>query len=317
MEDRPLVSIVIPAYNSANFIAETLDSCLEQSYPHIELIVVDDGSTDNTVQIVQAYAAHLRLIRQANQGPAIARNTGIAAAQGRYIKFCDSDDLLYPQHVEKCVAAFCQSPPEIAVVYTRYQHVLADGHTPKPEISDPPLLAGDIFCELLHSNSSAVLTSACMVRRDALLAVGMFPKDVQLRHSEDWDLFLRLAARYQYANVPEILLNYRWHSQNLTGDHYAVARGRLVVWQRARHYARREHCLTDAQFDDIIAGRQHHFAMVAWRHGKRQQAQQALWAATSLSRKSRWLRLFYFFLSYIAPYAAVVFIQKFLSKRRD
>ncbi|MGB7339227.1 MAG: glycosyltransferase family A protein, partial [Phototrophicaceae bacterium] len=94
MTDR--VSIIIPAYNSATYIRETLDSCLAQTYPALELIVIDDGSTDATVAIVQSYGDAVRLIQQANQGPALARNTGIEAATGAYIKFCDADDILYP-----------------------------------------------------------------------------------------------------------------------------------------------------------------------------------------------------------------------------
>lgn len=307
------VSIIIPAYNSEAYIRQTLDACLAQTYPAIEIIVIDDGSTDSTSSIVQSYGDAVRLIQQENQGPALARNTGIEAATGTFIKFCDADDILYPQHLEKVMACFQQNP-DVAAVYTRYMHVLADGQTPKPHMTDPDLLSGDIYCDLLASNSNALLTSALTVKRDCLLAVGLFLPDHTLRHSEDWDLFLRIAARYPFANVPEILVNYRWHDDNISAQDLSAARGRLIVWQRARETALEKGCYSPSEYDRIVAGRYHHYAIHAWRSNHRQEARQALQQAIHLTPQSRLIRRVYRVMSYIVPFQVIIFINSLLKK---
>lgn len=307
---RPLVSIVMPAYNSAAYIAQALDSCLAQTYPHLEIIVVDDGSTDDTAAVVRQYGEAVRLIQQANAGPGIARNRGIAAARGEFIKFLDADDRLYPQHLEQCMAVFEQSPPDIAVVYTRYQHVGADGRTPLPDMSDPRLLNGDIFCELLHSNSNAVLTSATMVRAAALHDVGLFPQDATLRHSEDWDLFLRLAANYQYATVDEILLDYRWHDGGLTTDRYAAAQGRLRVLQHMQDENQRKGCFDAEAYARQLGARYHVLAIEAWRVGKRAEARAAFRRAWRCTPDGARARRLYWWLTFLFPVAITRRVQR-------
>ncbi|MGB7337299.1 MAG: glycosyltransferase, partial [Phototrophicaceae bacterium] len=259
------------------------------------------------------YGDAVRLIQQANQGPALARNTGIEAATGAYIKFCDADDILYPRHIEKVMVCFAQNPA-VAAVYTRYLHVLADGQTPKPHITDPDLLSGDIYCDLLASNSNAILTSALTVKRDCLLDIGLFLQDDTLRHSEDWDLFLRLAARYLYATVPEILVNYRWHDDNISSQNLSVALGRLIVWQRSRETALEKGCYTTSEFDRIIAGRYHLYAIQAWRWRQHQDARQAFQQAITLTPHSRLIRRLYWALTYIAPFRVVPYIDALLKK---
>lgn len=314
--DNPLVSIVIPTYNSAHFLARTLDSCLAQTYAPCEIIVVDDGSTDGTRRLIESnYEGDVVYLSQANAGAAAARNKGIQAAQGDYIQFCDADDILLPDKIMRCMAVFQQAAPDnLAVVYTRYQHVQADGVTPVRGMSDPPLLSGDIFCDLLGSNSNAILTSATLVRRDALLDVGLFRVDERLRNAEDWDLFLRLANRYRYAAVNDILVRYRWHEGGLTHDPYYAALGRLVAVQHARHYERRSDCYDDAAYDRVEAGRYHTYAMASWQRGKRAEARQALTQAIRLAPEQATLRRLYRFLAYIAPVGVAYWIDRQLSK---
>lgn len=307
------VSIIIPAYNSEAYIRQTLDACLAQTYRASEIIVVDDGSTDDTSAIVQSYGDAVRLLQQENQGPALARNAGIEAATGEFIKFCDADDILYPRHLEKVMACFQQNP-DAAAVYTRYLHVLADGQTPKPNITDPDLLSGDIYCDLLASNSDALLTSALTVKRACLLDVGLFLPDPTLSPVEDWDLFLRIAARYHYANVPEILVNYRWHNSNISSQNLSAAKGRLIVWQRARETALRKGCYSAPEFDRIIAGRYHHYAIQAWRSNHQQEARHAFQQAINLTSESRLIRRLYWALSYVVPFRVVPFINSLLEK---
>ncbi|HVO69236.1 MAG TPA: glycosyltransferase [Aggregatilineaceae bacterium] len=301
----PLVSIVIPAYNSAQFICEAVDSCLVQTYPNCEIIVVDDGSTDNTRALLEArYGERIRYLSQQNAGPSAARNRGIRAARGAFIQFCDADDQLLPAKIERCMEVF-QQQPEVGVVYTRYQYVEADGKTPAP-LSDPPLLSGDVFCDLLLSNGNAILTSATLVRRDALLEVGTF--DERLRRTQDWDLFLRLASRYSYASIDEVLLLYRWHEHGLTKQAYHTAQGRLITIQKARHYPGRERCLDDEAYDRLEAGRHHVMAMVRWRMGDRGGARQSLREAIRLDPSHRAARWVYLVLSYAFPHRSITWV---------
>lgn len=315
MTQVPLVSVVMPTHNNRDYICASIDSCLNQTWGNLEIIVVDDGSTDGTGDLLrERYGERIRYIQQQNAGPGIARNTGIEAARGDYIKFCDSDDLLYPEHIARCMDVMQQASEAIAVVYTRYRFVDGDG-APIPDKSDPPLLDGDIFCRLLLSNSNAILTSATLVRKAALLHVGMFPADRELRHSEDWDVYLRLAAQYQYANVPEILLDYRWHGGGLTSNQHAAAYGRLKVVQMARHYAGRERCIDDRGYDRIEAGRCHVVAMMAWRNGDRAQARAMLRASLRLEPEAK-MRRIYLLLAYLFPYGVVHLLDSILKRRR-
>jgi hypothetical protein len=195
--------------------------------------------------------------------------------------------------------------PEVGVVYTRYQHVEADGQTPAP-LSDPPLLSGEVFCDLLLSNGNAILTSATLVRREALLEVGVF--DERLRCAEDWDLFLRLACRYPYASVDEMLLRYRWHASGLTKQAYPTAEGRLITIQKARHYPGRERCLDDEAYDRLEAGRHHMMAMACWRAGDRGGARRSLREAIRLDPSHRAARRLYLALSYGFPYRSITWV---------
>jgi glycosyltransferase involved in cell wall biosynthesis len=303
--DPALVSIVIPTYNSASFIGGAVDSCLAQTYPNCEIIVVDDGSTDGTRDLLAArYGERIRYLYQQNAGPSAARNCGIRAARGAFIQFCDADDQLLPSKIERCMEVF-RREPDLGVVYTRYQHVEVDGKTPAP-LADPPLLSGDIFCDLLLSNGNAILTSATLVRREALLEAGLF--DERLWCSEDWDLFLRLASRYAYASIDEVLLLYRWHEGSLTKEMYRMAQGRLITIQKARQYAGRERCLDAAAYDCLEAGRQHVLAMVCWRMGDRGGARRALREAIRLDPAHRTARRLYWALSYAFPYRSVTWV---------
>lgn len=315
MIEKPLVSIVMPAYNSACFIDEALDSCLQQTYPHIEIIVIDDGSTDDTVAIVESYGQAVRLIQQPNKGPAIARNKGIEHARGHFIKFCDADDILYPNHIEVVLEAFAEHP-DAGLVYTRYLPVQKDGQTPQPNVTHPPLLSGDIYCELLLSNSHLIRTSGVTVRQQCLFNVGLFPDDEAFRHAEDWDLFLRVAAKYACVAVPDVLLNYRLHDANISGNKLANTRGRLQVWKRARSRPKSQACFSQDEFNRHLANRYHAYAMELWAADNLVEAREALETAIHVSPRSRRLRQLYLLLSYLAPWSVVRYLGRFLRRWR-
>lgn len=207
----PRVSVVIPTYNRARLICETLDSVLAQTYRDFEIIVVDDGSTDGTQEVVSRYGPSLRYLRQENAGPAAARNAGIRASGGEYVAFLDSDDLWLPRKLEEEMAVLA-SEPSCAWAYCDVE--MFDGqngrvigrygklvHRPRQGWVPRWLLLGDF-----------VASPTPVVRRTVFEQVGYFDESDVLRHREDWDMWLRIAARYPVRYLPQVLARYRRHS---------------------------------------------------------------------------------------------------------
>lgn len=299
----PLVSIVIPTYNSIRYLPQTINSAFAQTYPNTEIIVVDDESTDGTGDTLHAqYGNAIRYFYKTNEGPGIARNHGIEAAQGDYIKFLDADDQLHPEYLTRVMDEFATHDEQVVLVHTNHR---VFGAVNKANVT--PLLSGDIFCELLLSNGAGILTSTTTVRKSALQAVGLFPP---MYLAEDWDLFLRLAAHYQVAAIDNILVDYRVHEHNLTGSTIESARGRLQVLEQARGY--RDGCLSDNEYDALLASRHHVLAMFEWEAGNRDIAQQHLQQAIQYTPQSRRIRQVYHALSRFAPYQAATLLDGLL-----
>ena len=175
--DNPLVSVIIPVYNGAPFLAEALESVFAQDYPHYEVIVIDDGSTDNSVDIAQAFPT-LYLLRQTNQGPSVARNLGVTAAHGTLIAFLDADDVWMPHKLSTQVHHLFACPQD-GYVLCRMRARYAPGVT-LPEIFNAGHWAGE---------PSVSFPSALLVRTEVMSMVGPF--DPQLRAAEDFDWFAR------------------------------------------------------------------------------------------------------------------------------
>lgn len=187
-ETNGRVSVIIPAFNSGRYLAETVNSVLAQTYGCTECIVVDDGSTDNTAAIAKGYGERIRYVYQENAERSAARNTGIAAASGQYLMFLDADDTIAPTKVAEQVA-FLEQHQECAAVYSKVQFFRDDAE--RSHISlDRQTPAGDILGQLLYGNFIAVHSP--LFRRSAIEAAGGF--NPALAHNEDWDLFLRLAV---------------------------------------------------------------------------------------------------------------------------
>jgi hypothetical protein len=199
------VSVVIPAYNAADTIAETLESLRGQSSDAWEAIVVDDGSSDATAEIVQGFSgrdARIRLIRQQNAGEAAARNSGIAQAQYEWLLFLDADDWIAPSHLEKLTAALSDDPG-LDAVHCGSARVAPDGTLIVEEYQPP---AGDMFA--VWARRSAFPVHACIVRKSVVDVVGRF--DPSFKKSPDWDLWQRVARTgARFGAVREVLAYYR------------------------------------------------------------------------------------------------------------
>lgn len=215
MNPTPLVSVVIPAYNSAPYIREAIDSALAQSLKDLEVLVIDDGSTDDTREIVQSYGHPVQLIPQDHKGPAAARNRGIRESHGAFIAFLDSDDRWQPSKLVK-QAALLQQRPDVGMVITGHAIFDEAGVRPTRRGSDKGtrLLPGDPVRNIFEH--SGVGTPCIMVRREVFDKVGYFDEDLIM--SEDDNMWMRITSKYGLELVDEPLTEIRISSGSVTRD---------------------------------------------------------------------------------------------------
>ena len=205
----PRVSVIIPTYNCQTYIAEAVESVLAQTYQDFELIVIDDGSTDNTRQVLEPYLDRIIYLYQENQGESVARNRGIQVAQGEYIAFLDSDDLWLLHKLERQVAVM-DALPEAVLVYSYSYAINASreriSHRGSNRVGQGETGLHSVF-EQLVTNNFISNPGTVMVRKQILES--MTPFDPALQWGEDWDLWLRLSLKGPFAFVPEPLACYR------------------------------------------------------------------------------------------------------------
>lgn len=223
-ENQSLVSVIIPAYNSERFIAETLNSVFAQTYRPLEVIVVDDGSTDRTAEVVEKYITGKTLIywHQKNSGPSKARNTGISASKGGYIAFLDADDVWLPHTLERLVK-YLESHRDVSLVFGDAgsfgpKGVLfesAFGKFGYPE-QDGQGVVQKAFEKLLEGNF--ILTGTVLVRKECLDRVGGF--DEALHYGEDYDLWVRIALFELSGCIREPMMMRRVHDANLSRNEF-------------------------------------------------------------------------------------------------
>lgn len=212
MINKPLVSIVIATYNMAQFLPFAVRSVLAQTYDNIEVIIVDDGSTDHTSEVAQPFLADARVQYhcQVNQGQAAAKNRGIKESHGDFIAFLDADDMWFPEKLELQIPLFLRSET-LGVVYARLQCIDELGKE-LPDLSDAHymLYRGRVTDRLLLANFIRFGTS--VVRRECFERFGGFKED--LRMGIDYDLWLRFSTQYEFDYVDRPLLLYRiWQGQ--------------------------------------------------------------------------------------------------------
>ena len=204
------VSVVIPAFNAERFLAGTLRSVLDQSFTDLEVLVVDDGSSDGTAAVADSFAPAVRVLSGPRRGVSAARNEGVRRASGTYVAFMDHDDLWEKDKVRRQVACL-DAEPRAAFVFTQAR-VEQDGRLLEifPQIADPAALLANAYENLVHWNY--VPMSSVMARRQRLQTLSAEgPFDPRFRLSEDWDLWLRLAraaGRGGVAFLPEPLTRY-------------------------------------------------------------------------------------------------------------
>lgn len=223
-----LVSVIVPVYNRAHLVSETVQSILSQTYEPIEIILINDGSTDESLSVLQEYErrfpAKVRVIDQPNQGQIIARNNGIEAAQGEYIAFLDSDDLWVEDKLERQMPLF---EPGVGLVYSGTEIIDDNGHIIRVEPADETI-TGDIYPHLLVKNR--MTGGTVVVTSEALEHVGLFSPD--FKAAENWDLWLRICKVYRASVVRDPLTKYRIHDDNMSGDGQLMLRAKLQIIEK-------------------------------------------------------------------------------------
>lgn len=210
----PKVSVIIPTYNRADLVGEAVQSVLAQTLADLELIVVDDGSIDDTTAVLAAFTnPRLRVIRQANQGISGALNTGFAAASGEYAIMLGSDDRFLPSCLSRLVEV-ADSRPDAVLAHGRAQAIDRQGKLLEQVTGNLEPFPGQILRSILYGDF--VSTIAALIRRDALDRVGLF--DTTLYGNEDWDMWIRLARHGSFVFVDEVLAQFRIHPTRFTAS---------------------------------------------------------------------------------------------------
>jgi len=265
-KSTPLVSVVIPAYNASRTLAQTLDSVLAQTYPNIEIIVVDDGSSDATAEVLNAYGERVRNIYQPNKGLPGARNTGCLSARGEFIALMDADDLCVPERIAIQLGVL-QNFPEAALCSTDFSafnsnglvahsygamyystikntagglhslysehgvvEIAASAWSPPQQTRMIDTYSGTVYRKLVHGNF--VHPPTVMFRRRVLEVAGMF--DEALRYTCDWEWMVRVARTGPFVYVNHPLLEYRLSEVQMSSWHFNGGKGAVDVVQAAK-----------------------------------------------------------------------------------
>lgn len=223
------VSVIIPTYNRSRFIEKAINSVLQQTYKDFEIIIVDDGSTDNTRDVIDACGNQIRYFYQTNNGAASARNKGINESKGGYIAFLDSDDYFCKENLFKKIS-FLEDNLHIGWVYSDWQYVDAkDNHIDKGSHQfsySQKKLSGEIFEELLYKRNF-IATDTVVVRRSVLEDIGFF--DPMIPSQEEYDLWLRISLKYTVHYINEPLVSVLAHIDSLSNDFSKWTLGNALI----------------------------------------------------------------------------------------
>jgi glycosyltransferase involved in cell wall biosynthesis len=213
MADNPLISVIIPTFNRADFLQNAIESVLAQTYKQHEIVVVDDGSTDNTKELIVGYGNKIRFYYQRNKGPAIARNYGVQNSSGDLLAFLDSDDVWHADKLTRQVDRFA-ADKDLALLFTGHRYVNHEDNQIMWSVGHNDLNKGAMKKAIMTGCPFAL--SSAMVKRQVFCKVGMFSE--QLTYAEDWDLFFRIASRYDVDCIKEILLDMHVHKNSMVAQ---------------------------------------------------------------------------------------------------
>lgn len=222
----PKVSVIIPTYNSARYLSEAIDSVLAQSFKDFEILVIDDGSTDETQEVLRRYQSRVHCVRQPNSGVAIARNRGIEQSRGHYISFLDADDTWTASKLERQLAALVESKHH-RICYSAFTVVRSDL---TPIGVTRSRRQGDALEDLLLRGNVVATPSTVMAERALFIAAGGF--DPALSQCADWDMWVRLAALSDFLYLDEPLVNYRQHGGNMSRNAPLLERDSIRVLEK-------------------------------------------------------------------------------------
>jgi glycosyltransferase involved in cell wall biosynthesis len=297
------VSIIIPTFNSATYLPDALESCLSQTHQDIEIIVVDDGSTDDTQEVTRQHP--VTYVYQSNAGAAAARNRGWLEARGDFLQFLDADDVLMPTKLERCLQVLT---PDVDVSYTDYeccssdlQETMTTVRTITPE--------GNILSPLLNSVRSIFPCHAPLIRRSAAERTGRFNEE--LRNAADWYFWIELAAQgASFRYVDEILVRYRATPGSLSKNPLGMARGRLL----AAEALQRLPLPPDFDLDRLLAARHHVLGLRLWDAADRSGAREQFREAIRLSHRKRSRQLSHYYLLLMTHVTRRQTAERFLAR---
>lgn len=279
----PLVSIIIPCYNAEEIVGEAINSALAQTYPNVEVIVIDDGSTDGSRGVIRSFGDRIRWESGANRGGAAARNRGLEMARGEIIQFLDADDLLVTKKLARMVPALAHGSD--CLVYSDWERISKDGEPPQAQ-----QMKGSGEDAVVSCTQGGLQTAAPLHRHNQLEAIGGF--DEALPCAQERDLHLRLACHgLRFVHIPEILVRVRRQTGSVSSDSIRVFRQHLRIVHRARAVLEERGGCSDARLAalaGLLARDARHFL----RAGFRDDARQYFYEARNLHPKGGWDRAY-------------------------
>jgi len=228
----PIVSVILPTYNRKKLLGRSVQSVLNQTYQDFELIIIDDGSTDDTERLVKSLNSEkiIFIRHEQNKGVAAARNTGLRLATGEYIAFQDSDDEWMLDKLENQIRAFETSPPEVGMVYTAYL-VKAHGEEGYIHFLEPKIKDRSIFSNLVRRHFMGM--PGLMLKRDCFERGGTF--DERFPAFDDWDLFLRMSRHYHSKGINKpLFINYR-QADSVSSNLSYITKGFQLLLEKYYH----------------------------------------------------------------------------------
>lgn len=282
MTEAPAVSVIIATYNRAHLLPRTLDSILAQSFKSFEVIVVDDGSTDETEEALAPYQDHIHYFHQENRGPSAARNLGARCAKGRWLSFQDSDDLALPRHLE-ILYAQAQRKPECAIVFANGVYLGGPEHnrdTIIPARKSQALAKRDIRLQDFFDKSIFRLQAA-LISKSAYDRLG--GHDESLRICMDLDLSFRLLMNFPVAYIDAAVFSYRKHEGNIgRNEELRLTENIRVIEKLLRDYPGAGAIIGQDKVARRLAYRYYRLAKGRWQRGQRGEALDALRQAVEL-----------------------------------